>query len=31
MDRLATAVMIMSGFLANPQQGHLDHVKRIIG
>ena len=28
---LATAVMTMSGFRANPRQGHLDRVKHIIG
>ena len=28
---LATAVMTMSGFRANPRQGHLERVKRIIG
>ena len=28
---VATAVMTMSGFCANPRKGHLDRVKRIIG
>ena len=28
---LATAVMTMSGFRANPRKGHLDRVKRIVG
>lgn len=28
---IATAVMTMSGFRANPRQGHLDRMKRVVG
>ena len=28
---ITTAVMTMSGFRTNPHEGHLEHVRRIVG